>query len=161
MSYCLDRGYLVNTVTGELQHREVMADILEYLEAQAPHIKWMVHHKDGNRQNNERSNLLVLSMNAHMALHNPRQYVDEEKRIKTIKERVGYKHTEKSKFKMRSKQIGKYRGTVYNKYKNPEKRCWNCAVTFNYNKTSLGYFEDPISAEIVYKFVVEQIELME
>lgn len=56
------------------------------------------------------------------------------------------------------KQIGKYRGTTYAiKKGNPWRRVWNAQIMYNQHRTSLGYYNDPISGEIVFKIVWDEI----
>jgi group I intron endonuclease len=40
---------------------------------------------------------------------------------------------------------------------NPERRCWAVDINYNYHKTSLGVYEDPLSASLVYELVLEEI----
>lgn len=78
--------------------------------------------------------------------------VSEETKAKLRKMRGGKKH---STFGLKR---GKYKGTSYTvKTQNPWTRVWHTAITYNKTKTSLGYFNDPISGEIVYNIVWDEI----
>ena len=48
-------------------------------------------------------------------------------------------------------------GVTLDKRKNFEKRCWKARIRYNNHRTSLGLFEDPFSAELVYKLVKREI----
>lgn len=48
-------------------------------------------------------------------------------------------------------------GAKYNKCKDPFAHAWESRITYNKKQTSLGYFIDPLSASIVYKFTREEI----
>jgi group I intron endonuclease len=53
--------------------------------------------------------------------------------------------------------VGKYPGAQLDKRKNPEKKCYRSTIKIKGYITSLGYYEDPISASIVYKLVKDEI----
>jgi hypothetical protein len=58
----------------------------------------------------------------------------------------------------RGKQYGKYRGTWYlHKVLNPWKKVWRTQIRYNGKMIPLGYFNDPISGEIVYDLVFKEI----
>jgi group I intron endonuclease len=69
----------------------------------------------------------------------------------------GKHHSEKTKNKIRKAHQGKYPGAYYNKHRNPEYRCWLSRVRYNGGRISLGVFEDPFSASLVYKIVLREI----
>lgn len=69
----------------------------------------------------------------------------------------GNKHTNETKNRMRELSQGKYPGASYNKKHNPEYRCWLSRIRYNGSRRSLGVYEDPISASLVYKLVLEEI----
>lgn len=56
-----------------------------------------------------------------------------------------------------SSGIFKTTGASFRKYKNPEKRCWISQIRYKGSSKSLGMYEDPFTAEIVYKLVKEEI----
>lgn len=90
----------------------------------------------------------------------------------------GKNHSEKSRTQMRLKHTGKkmskkcqknmskshrgnglfgFTGTCFNKFNNPEKKCWGSYIRYNYKKKFLGLFHDPLSGEIVYSLVAEEV----
>ena len=65
-NYCIDqKGYLVNNQTKTRKHREIGETIL----GRPLKSNEIVHHWDGNGQNNEHSNLLICSKSYHSWLH--------------------------------------------------------------------------------------------
>jgi len=140
MSYMVDRGYLRNIETGEMQHREVMKRLLTWLEKEIPHKQWETHHKDGNRKNNERYNLIVMSKNTHMKLHGYTKNSFESKAAVS-----------------KNNHRGNFLGTSFSRDRNPERKCWQSQIHYSGKRKHLGYFEDPISAEKIYKFVRKEL----
>lgn len=64
----------------------------------------------------------------------------------------------KVKSSMFGKQFGKYRGTYYQKKKvNPWCKVWVTQIAYNGANNVLGYFNDPISGEMVYNIVFKEI----
>lgn len=88
----------------------------------------VVHHKDGNKMNNSPENLEVFpSQSVHAKLHGLSFY-----------------------------QGGK--GKVWmNKNKNPEMKCWEVRIMFNGHRKRLGLYEDPLTAQLVYDLVWEEL----
>ena len=83
----------------------------------------------------------------------------------------GLKHTEKSKTKMRKSKTKEKRllyskknnkcgfpGTRYsNKNLNPWRKVWQSLIRWKGKQIYLGNFQDPLSASIVYKLVLDEI----
>lgn len=49
------------------------------------------------------------------------------------------------------------RGIIHEKNKNQEYKCWRSIIFFNGKKKSLGYYNDPFSAGLVYGIVKKEI----
>lgn len=132
MGYHIKRGYLCDNQTFKRLHRELMKPILlDVLEDLFPDKNWIVHHKDDNKLNNDILNLFIMTNQEHTSLHKKKEL---------------------------GKQRGKYKGTWYtNKTRNPWTRVWTSGIKYNGKLKSLGYFEDPLSAEIVYNLVFEEL----
>ena len=89
----------------------------------------IVHHKDGNKLNNDPNNLYKMnSQSQHASEHGLKnRYMD-----------------------------GK--GKVWrNKAKNPELKCWEVRIMFNGHRKRLGLYEDPITAQLVYDLVWREL----
>lgn len=100
--------------------------------------KTAIHHIDEDRNNNEFENLELITLKRHHKHH-----------CQTIKSR---------KINSISSQKNQWKGVHLDKRRNPEKaKCWNTKISFNNRKTWLGSFPDPLSAEIVYEFVWNEI----
>jgi group I intron endonuclease len=79
------------------------------------------------------------------------------KKLSEKQRKLRGKHNIGNKYRFR-KQRGKYRGTSYNKKdRNPWLRVWCCAMRYNKSVFTLGYFNDPISSEIVYDIVFKEV----
>jgi group I intron endonuclease len=50
-----------------------------------------------------------------------------------------------------------FTGIFLHRKVNPEVRCWHSRIRYNNHRKSLGCFEDPLSAQIVYDFVFNEI----
>lgn len=59
--------------------------------------------------------------------------------------------------KMSLAKRGKYPGAYFKKQCNPERKCWVSQIQFKGIQKTLGFFEDPISASIVYNLVWDEI----
>lgn len=70
-----EKGY-----RGKLLHRLKLKPILDYLEYKYPEINWVVHHKDGNRLNNEFINLQIMTHNQHSIFHNKKRLMTDKLR---------------------------------------------------------------------------------
>lgn len=57
----------------------------------------------------------------------------------------------------RGKSLFGFTGANFQKNKNPEKRCWKSKIKYCDRQQSLGLFEDPLTAEIVYELVKKEI----
>lgn len=125
-----DRGYLIDN--GKRVHREVMRPLLlDALEELFPNETWVVHHRDGNKTNNDIFNLEVMKNEEHSRMHN---YMDlPEHRNKRIRL--------------------KYPGATLQKNRNPEGKCWKCEIRWNGKTKYIGMFHDPLSASMIYKFI--------
>jgi len=74
--YKKNRGYYYRNVETKLtrQHREVYEDFYGEIPA-----GFVVHHKDGNKANNDPENLVLMKRGSHSALHNTgREHTEEE-----------------------------------------------------------------------------------
>ena len=60
------------------------------------------------------------------------------------------------KSKMGNGKFG-FTGANFRRDCNPERRCWNANIGFNKHMTSLGWYEDPLSCEIIYRVVLDEI----
>lgn len=117
-------------------HRYKMRNELGVLGAKYPDKEFVVHHIDGDRLNNDISNLEVMEQPLHMKLHGKNI---TPKRVKL------------------NNYSAKSKGYALLKNKNPEKRCWRASIEYNKKKTFLGLFEDPISANLVYELTKKEI----
>lgn len=74
---------------------------------------------------------------------------------------IGWKHPKSVRQKMSTSSQGNgalgFVGAQYRKNLNCEKKCWNVRFRYKKNRISLGYFEDPVSAQIIYKFAWNEI----
>jgi group I intron endonuclease len=50
-----------------------------------------------------------------------------------------------------------FSGAHYKKDRNAEKKPWQCVITYNRIKKSLGYFKDPLTCEILKELVLKEI----
>src|SRR4030042_597060 len=67
-----DKGYLVYDDTNKLVHREIAYKHIFLPNRQRYHLNfgdYVVHHKDGNKQNNDVSNLMIVVEEEHYARH--------------------------------------------------------------------------------------------
>ena len=73
----------------------------------------------------------------------------------------GKTHTNKSMLKMLKSKRGNglfgFTGSSYHKRVDPWMRPWYSYITYHKYRTSLGYYNDPLSAQIVYDFVCNEI----
>ena len=54
-----------------------------------------------------------------------------------------------------------FTGIGFRKDQNPEMKCWISRIQYNKKSKFLGYFSDPISAEMFYTFAKKEIERLE
>lgn len=96
-----------------------------------------IHHKNENKLDNRLNNMISCTKGEHTIIHNGDHSIDTKK-------------------KMSIKRKGKYPYVKYMRkgYKN---RPFQLLMTFNSNRKSLGYYEDPITASIVRCLVEEFI----
>lgn len=82
-------------------------------------------------------------------------------RFKISKSNKGKKHKLKSRKKISKFQKNKglfgFYGSFYMKSLNFERKCWRCRIGYDNFRKDLGLFEDPLSAQIVYEFVWNEI----
>lgn len=176
----------------------------------------IIHHIDGNKQNNSLENLKIMKKKEHNSLHisqnNP---MDNEEYKNKLKKRVfskehkkkiseskkgiklsektkkklsiaftgknnpnygntgekcvwyGKKHKKESIEKIRNANIGKglfgFTGAVFTKTMNSkptkadEVRCWKCGIKYKNKLKHLISFEDPLSCEILYFIVRNEL----
>jgi len=88
-----------------------------------------------------------LSGNNH-PMHGKHHSKETRKRLSEVNK--GKKHPKFGKYK-------KYPGTYYRKDRNPEKRPWQCGITFNGKRKTLGHYEDPITSVMIFKYVQNEI----
>lgn len=89
----------------------------------------VVHHKDGDKLNNDPSNLYKTVQSDHARYH------------------------------MINNKIMDGTGQVWReKGKNPEYRCWVVRIMYKGNRKRLGLFEDPFTAQLVYDLVWEELD---
>lgn len=102
----------------------------------------------------------------------------EETKKKIGASQKGRKRSKKTKERMKNSQIGKKlsnqtkksisdkfqkcgifktSGTSFKNNKNPEKKCWQSSIRYKNKSKSLGYFEDPFTAELVYNLVRNEL----
>ena len=103
--------------------------------------KSAIHHIDGDRENNEFENLKLVTAKEHNSIHS---------------QNPTHKHRSHMSFGNRSGLFG-FQGIRYHKSDKPWSKRWQSIIQFNNKKQSLGYFNDPLSGEIVYKIVQNEI----
>jgi len=73
----------------------------------------------------------------------------------------GKKISKISRLKQSNSKIGRglfgFTSNSLKKRENPERRCWSSSISYNNKITYLGYYEDPLSCQIVYKLVKKEI----
>lgn len=126
---------------GELVHRIKVKKYLNILNKRFPNVKWVVHHKDNDKKNNNISNLKIMTLQEHTKIHNSGKNLSKKHRMK-------YSHRSGGK-------LG-FHGVRYNSDMKRNKP-WCSKIKYNYKSTYLGYFSDPISAEIVYKLTRKEL----
>jgi group I intron endonuclease len=57
----------------------------------------------------------------------------------------------------RGKGLFGFTGVIFHKNHNPEKKCWQSKIQYNNHNTSLGYYQDPLSGEIVYNLIFNEL----
>ena len=95
------------------------------------------------------------------------RHLSKETKQKISESKKGKKQSEKDKQK-RSDISPKYwlgkswhgfKGCVYaHKESKPWKKVWRSSIRYHNHRKILGYFEDPLSAEILYKFVMNELK---
>lgn len=108
--------------------------------------KTCIHHIDGDKENNEFENLILLKLSEHGKEHPPKPPEINKIFLKRMSD---------SNWK---KRLFGFRGATYNHKKyNPWKKVWRCTVGYNKKQMTLGYFHDPLSCEIVNELVREEL----
>lgn len=137
-----NNGYKCDTALN-YEHREIMKPILlDALEELFPDEKWVVHHRDGDRTNNDIFNLEVMTNSSHFKHH--------RKSFDMSKEKNGM-------YKKRAHNAGKWPGVQFDKRVNPENKPWSASIKYNGRRKRLPMCPDPISAMVIYEFVKEEI----
>lgn len=96
--------------------------------------KTAIHHIDGNRENNEIENLELLTTLQHRKVH------PNKPKIMSICKR--------------GKGLFGFSGATYSyKHIKPWNKVWECAISYNNKRKFLGYFNDPLSCEIVHDLI--------
>lgn len=105
----------------------------------------VVHHIDENKENNEFDNLEFISVNEHIKYH--------------LKPCFAHGLTSRSKVSLNNKRkcIFGFVGVEFDKRIKPYNKSWRTRITYNGKAQPLSYFHDPLSCEIVYKFVQNEI----
>lgn len=85
----------------------------------------------------------------------------EESRRKMSRSHKGEKHSKEHRMKVSKahrKGLFEFHGGCYSdKKRNPWRRVWKAQIRYNGYRKSLGCFEDPLSCQIVYDFVFNEI----
>lgn len=104
--------------------------------------KTVIHHKDGNRNNNEFENLELVTVKKHGKEH---------------------KHSLNSRLKMSNNRQGGlfgFSGCQYHvKHIKPWNKVWKSKIYYNNRQIYLGHFHDPLTCEILYLFVKNELYL--
>lgn len=103
----------------------------------------------------------------HQWGYNIREGGSNGKLSKKTKEKMsivakGKEHTITHRMKVGKAKQGNFLGFIGSRYSNPRKinpwkRVWQSRIQFNHKITYLGYYNDPLSAQIVYEFVCNEI----
>jgi hypothetical protein len=104
--------------------------------------KTAIHHIDEDRENNEFENLELISVKEHNKIHNQNPSLKHRAQISLNRKESG---------------LFGFKGVRYHKRNIPWNKVWQSVIQFNNRKHSLGYFNDPLSGEIVYKIVQKEI----
>jgi hypothetical protein len=88
----------------------------------------IIHHKDGNFKNNDFNNLEAIDRGKHTS-----------------------RHCNKGLFGFSGAHY------TYRETEKPWNRIWRCAIGFKGKITALGVYNDPLSCEIVYELVKEEL----
>ena len=134
-TYTTKKGYSMISSTkegnaGKLLHRLIWEN---HHNKKIPN-DYIIHHIDHNKKNNNIQNLQCVKKSIHSTYH-----------IKGSKN-PNY-----------SNNLFKYPGARLFKNRNPEKKCWNSTIKIKQKRKSLGMYEDPLSANIVYSLVLQEV----
>ena len=82
-----------------------------------------------------------------------------ETKEKMSKAQKGLHESNETRLKRSKRSWHKFPGAVYlNKKINPWERVWYAQIMYNGHRKRLGVFEDPLSASILYQFILKEIE---
>lgn len=108
--------------------------------------------------------------------NNPMYKLENREKIRNA--RIGKKHSLETRKKISKSHLGKkvkgehlknlrsskrgkglfgFTGGWFRRTHNPEKKCWQANIYFKKYKTPLGYFQDPLSCEIVHDLVLDAV----
>ena len=125
------------------EHRKIMKPILlDALEELFPNEKWVVHHRDGDRTNNDIFNLEITTQSKH---------------FKTHRKQFDLSGSNNGMYGKRAVNAGKWPGVQFDKRVNSENKPWSASIKYNGKRKRLPMCPDPISARIIYEFVKEEI----
>jgi hypothetical protein len=117
-------------------YREIMKPILlDALNEIFPNETWIVHHKDGNHENNELFNLEVMTNENHSRMH-------DYNNIQWLRD---------------TRKTTNFPGATLQKQKNPEGKCWKCEIKWNNRSKYIALFHDPLSAHIIYELIASEL----
>ena len=106
-AYVDPQGYLRISSIKEGNHNKLVHRLVfeDFYKIKLPS-NIIIHHLDGNKQNNEIWNLIPLTNEEHSRLHHTGVKFTEERCKKISEAKTGFKFTEESKQKMRDAKIG-------------------------------------------------------
>jgi HNH endonuclease len=146
-------------------HRQKLKSLLDYLYSKYPEIKWVVHHKDGNKQNNKFENLEIMPKEKHDRIHGlfiqgktwnkGVKFKKREKTKRQIKQAENKKFREKSLFDWTKKYYKEHEGHI------PWVRIWECYFRFpGVKKISFDFFEGPYSSRLVFNLIKNELNFL-
>lgn len=115
--------------------------------------KYDIHHINENKTDNRIQNLQCVKKRIHLQHHRIGKTFSKTRNLFSKETLAELKKC------VTHRGIFKTRGVYLLKSCNPEKRCWNCRSRYNKKITSLGLYEDPFTAQIVYDLVRKEIYL--
>jgi hypothetical protein len=104
--------------------------------------KTAIHHKDGNKENNEFYNLELITLSEH-ATHHWNGLQSKE---------IDYKRRNSL-----SGVLFGFKGAHLDKRVKAGNKAWEWRINYNNYTTRFGFFIDPLSPEIIYKFTLNEI----
>ena len=110
----------------------------------------VIHHIDGRRDNNEFENLELLTLSEHGKKHIPSP------------PEITKEFTHKMSYSQRGKGLFGFSGCVYHtKNRNPWFKVWRLSITYNKIRTHLDNYNDPLTCDIIYKIIQNEIYSLE